>query len=493
MPFPNSHRAAVIDIGSNSVRLVIFDVLGASMLPTFNEKVMAGLGVGLSKTGKLSGPGQEAALSALARYRAILKALNLRNFLAVATAAVRAADDGPDFIRKANRVLGRPVSVLSGEDEARLSALGVEASFHEPQGIIGDLGGSSLEFMQIGKGKAKGESLMLGPLSLIEIGNDAKELRKAVRSELKKSDVLPRAKGRFFAVGGAWRTFAKINMEVENYALQVLHGYQMNQGQIARTAKLCIDSLNNAAARSTLESIDKRRARHMPIAAIVLEEVLAASKLDGMSVSSAGLREGVLTDLTGAAVSDPLLDGVIAFVRLDHNQIAFGQALHDFIAPAFAPEADLFGSPAADLRIERAACMMADSAGRFHPDHRALMAYDQALRAPYHGVTHAERAMIAYSVGCRYQKDFKRPGEYVGLTSEPQAERAKQLGSAMRLGAVFSGRSGPILRRATLSRDGDKLCLNVSKADQAMISETVSRRLAQTANALRLQPEIRIG
>jgi exopolyphosphatase/guanosine-5'-triphosphate,3'-diphosphate pyrophosphatase len=282
-------------------------------------------------------------------------------------------------------------------------------------------------------------------------------------------------------------------MEVENYALQVLHGYQMNQGQIARTAKLCIDSLNNAAARSTLESIDKRRARHMPIAAIVLEEVLAASKLDGMSVSSAGLREGVLTDLTGAAVSDPLLDGVIAFVRLDHNQIAFGQALHDFIAPAFAPEADLFGSPAADLRIERAACMMADSAGRFHPDHRALMAYDQALRAPYHGVTHAERAMIAYSVGCRYQKDFKRPGEYVGLTSEPQAERAKQLGSAMRLGAVFSGRSGPILRRATLSRDGDKLCLNVSKADQAMISETVSRRLAQTANALRLQPEIRIG
>ena len=493
MPFPNSHRAAVIDIGSNSVRLVIFDVLGASMLPTFNEKVMAGLGVGLSKTGKLSGPGQEAALSALARYRAILKALNLRNFLAVATAAVRAADDGPDFIRKANRVLGRPVSVLSGEDEARLSALGVEASFHEPQGIIGDLGGSSLEFMQIGKGKAKGESLMLGPLSLIEIGNDAKELRKAVRSELKKSDVLPRAKGRFFAVGGAWRTFAKINMEVENYALQVLHGYQMNQGQIARTAKLCIDSLNNAAARSTLESIDKRRARHMPIAAIVLEEVLAASKLEGMSVSSAGLREGVLTDLTGAAVSDPLLDGVIAFVRLDHNQIAFGQALHDFIAPAFAPEADLFGSPAADLRIERAACMMADSAGRFHPDHRALMAYDQALRAPYHGVTHAERAMIAYSVGCRYQKDFKRPGEYVGLTSEPQAERAKQLGSAMRLGAVFSGRSGPILRRATLSRDGDKLCLNVSKADQAMISETVSRRLAQTANALRLQPEIRIG
>jgi exopolyphosphatase / guanosine-5'-triphosphate,3'-diphosphate pyrophosphatase len=493
MSFPNSHRAAIIDIGSNSVRLVIFDVLGASILPTFNEKVMAGLGVGLAKTGRLSEPGQRSALSALARYKAILRALNLRNFTAVATAAVRAAEDGPDFIRKANRVLGRPVSVLSGEDEARLSALGVEASFHEPQGVIGDLGGSSLEFMQIGTGKGKGESLMLGPLSFGELPADAKELRKAIKAELKKSKVLPGAKGRFFAVGGAWRTFAKINMTLEKYALQVLQGYQMNSGQVARTAKLCIDSLSNPSARAQLESMDKRRARHMPIAAILLEEILEISKFDGISISSAGLREGVLTDMTGAAVTDPLLDGVIAFARLDHNQIAFGQALHDFIAPAFAPEADLFGSPAADLRIEQAACMMADSAGRFHPDHRALMAYDQALRAPYAGVSHGERAMIAYAVGCRYQKDFKRPGDYVGLTSEPQAERAKQLGSAMRLGAVFSGRSGPILRRAQLSRAGEKLCLNIRKADEPMISETVSRRLAQTANALRLQPEILIG
>lgn len=493
MSFPHSHRAAIIDIGSNSVRLVIFDVLGASILPTFNEKVMAGLGIGLTKTGKLSEAGQVSALSALARYRAILKALNLRNFTAVATAAVRVAEDGPEFIRKANRVLGRPVSVLSGEDEARLSARGVEASFHEPQGVIGDLGGSSLEFMQIGKDEAKGESLMLGPLSLSDVSGDAKDLRKAVKAELKKSSVLEGAKGRFYAVGGAWRTFAKLNMQLENYALQVLQGYQMNQGQVARAAKVCIDSLGNAAARSQLEALDKRRARHMPVAAIILEELLSISKFEGVSISSAGLREGVLTDLTGAAVSDPLLDGVIAFARLDHTQIAFGQALHEFIAPAFAPEADLFGSPAADLRIEKAACMMADSAGRFHPDHRPVMAYDQALRAPYAGVNHAERAMIAYAVGCRYQKDFKRPEEYIGLTSDPQAERAKQLGSAMRLGAVFSGRSGPILRRAKLARDGDRLCLRVGKADQAMVSETVQRRLAQTANALRLQPDVNIG
>ncbi|WP_340693646.1 Ppx/GppA family phosphatase [Hyphomonas sp.] len=490
MMFPKSERAGIIDIGSNSVRLVIYDVLGASILQTFNEKVMAGLGEGLIQRGTLSPTGRESALSALSRYRAILKALHLRNYTAVATAAVREARDGPDFVKKAGRVLGRPVTVLSGADEARLSALGVEASFHRPKGVMGDLGGSSIEFQRIGSGKARGESLLLGPLSLAAEAEDLRELRKKVRAELKSSKVLPGAEGRFYAVGGAWRSFARLNMEIENYPLHVLQGYQMNEGQVARTAKLCLDSVSNAAARSRVEKVDRRRAKHLPIAAIIVEEILANSSLEGVTISSGGLREGVLRDLTGAAVTDPLLDGVIAFGRLDQNQIAFGQALHEFVSPAFAPEPDLFGSPAADARIEKAACMMADSAGRFHPDHRALLAYEQALRAPYAGVTHAERGMIAYAIGCRYEKDFKRPGEYLSLTSDEQADRARQLGSAMRLGAVFSGRSGPILKRASLARKGENLELHVLKVDEPMVSDTVLRRLTQTANQLRLKPTV---
>jgi exopolyphosphatase / guanosine-5'-triphosphate,3'-diphosphate pyrophosphatase len=493
MMFPKSERAGIIDIGSNSVRLVIYDVLGASILQTFNEKVMAGLGEGLIKRGTLSPTGRESALNALSRYRAILRALNLRNYTAVATAAVREASDGPDFVKKAGRVLGRPVTVLSGPDEARLSSLGVEASFHQPRGVMGDLGGSSLEFQRIGSGRAKGESLLLGPLSLAEMAGDLRELRKKVRAELKTSKVLPGSTGRFYAVGGAWRSFARLNMEVENYPLHVLQGYQMTEGQVARAAKLCLDSVTNPAARNMIEKIDRRRARHLPIAAIILEELLQISPLEGVTISSAGVREGVLRDLTGAAVTDPLLDGAIAFGRLDHNQIAFGQALHEFVSPAFAPEPDLLGSPAADARIEKAACMMADSAGRFHPDHRALLAYEQALRAPYAGVSHAERAIIAYAVGCRYEKDFRRPGDYLGLTTDEQADRARQLGSAMRLGAVFSGRSGPILQRASLARNGENLELHVLKVDAPMVSDTVVRRLTQTANQLHLKPKVVAG
>lgn len=491
--FPKSERAAIIDIGSNSVRLVIYDVLGASILPTFNEKVMAGLGQGLMQTGQLSPAGVDSALKALGRYRAILKALNLRQFTAVATAAVRSAENGPEFISLASRALGRKVTVLSGEDEARLSAVGVAASFHAPHGMIGDLGGSSLEFKQVGGEAARGESLMLGPLSLVEGEIDLKSLRKTIRAELKTSEVLARSSGRFYAVGGAWRTLAKLNMRLEEYPLQVLQGYQMSKGQVAKVSKLCFDSLSNSTARAMLESVDKRRAKHLPVAAILLQEILTSGHLEGVTISSSGLREGVLRDALGAASQDPLMDGAIAFARLDKNQILFGEALHDFIAPALAPEPDLFGSPAADTRIEKAACMMADSAGRFHPDHRPIMAYDQALRAPYVGVTHSERALIAYAIGCRYQKDFKRPSEYVSLTTPEQDERARQIGSAMRLGAVFSGRSGPILQRAKLVRTHDTLQLLVSRGDEAMVSDTVERRLSQTASQLRLKADVVIS
>lgn len=489
MSIPQPRQAGIIDIGSNSVRLVICDVLGASILQSFNEKVMAGLGEGLTKTGRLSPQGVAAALQALGRYRAILRALNVDTYEAVATAAVRVASDGGDFLKQAQKVLGRPVRLLSGEDEARLSARGVDLSVHNPLGVIGDLGGSSLELKRIGLTPTAevGESLMLGPLALGDLVNEPKELRKRIRDTLKSSAVLEGARGRFFAVGGAWRAFGRLVMEIERYPLHVLQGYQLNEGQVARVTKLCVDSLTSAAARQQLEALDKRRAKHLPMAAILMEEVLMQGKLEGVTISASGVREGVLHELLSMNLDDPLTDGIIAYARLDHNQVNFGRSLHDFIAPALIPQPDLFGSQAADIRIEKAACMMADSAGRYHPDHRAEMAYDQALRAPYLGVTHPERAMIAYAIGCRYDKDFKRPAEHAGLTTESQTDRARQVGLLMRLGAVFSGRSGPILKRASLRREGDVLELEVSKRDASLISETVERRLSQAAGQLKLK------
>jgi exopolyphosphatase/guanosine-5'-triphosphate,3'-diphosphate pyrophosphatase len=134
--------------------------------------------------------------------------------------------------------------------------------------------------------------------------------------------------------------------------------------------------------------------------------------------------------------------------------------------------------------------MLADSASRFHPDNRAQMAYDQVLRGPYSSITHAERGLLSHAIGCRYDRRFKRPPEYVALNTDVQADRARQLGSAMRLASVFSGRSAPILQRAKLERKGQFLELKVASADRALVSETVERRLDQTATLLRLKSSL---
>jgi exopolyphosphatase/guanosine-5'-triphosphate,3'-diphosphate pyrophosphatase len=487
---PVSQRIAVIDIGSNSVRLVIYDVLGASALPTFNEKVMAGLGAGLMKTGTLSSAGKIAALDALSRYRAILAALSIRKISAVATAAVRVAADGPDFVKAAEKNLGVKVSVLSGNDEARISSWGVEAAFHKPVGVIGDLGGSSLEFHSVGQVRPAGESLMLGPLSIARDKFEYKPVRLLVREALKDSDTLAAATGDFFAVGGAWRSFARIAMELDDYPLRVLQGYHLKSGPLARAVKVCVDSVKDRSARATLEAIDSRRVNSLPYAAVILEQILEVGALNRVIMSSYGLREGVLSAATGESEGDPLHDGIVAFARLDENQIKFGEALHEFLMDVFGPEADLFGSSYADARVDRAACLMADSAGRFHPDHRADQAYYQALRAPYVALDHAQRALIAHAVGSRYSRKFDPPKKFRRMNSDAQALRARQLGTAMRLGAVFSGRSGPNLKRAKLVRGDNTLELQVRESDKAMVSETVRKRLNQTAELLDLSAEV---
>lgn len=491
MPIPEPKRAAIIDIGSNSVRLVVYDVFGASILPTFNEKVMAGLGRGLAETGRLSAEGRVAGIAALERFRAILNALSVDDIAAVATAAVREAEDGPDWAKAAMECLNNQIQILSGEDEARLTALGAEGGFYRPNGVVGDLGGSSVEFKRIGTSSGTGESHFLGPLSLANLMPDLDAVRAHVRKHLEASKVLKRQSDTFYAVGGAWRSIAKLSMKMNDYPLRVLQGYELTLKQVQTVAEYCQASLKDETVKADLIDFDKKRADTLPAASIVLEEALKSGGHDRVVMSSSGLREGVLMEHLGMSPSDPLLDGVIAFARLDRTQIEFGRALATFVRPVFGKLNPVFNASRNEQRIVAATCMMADSAGRFHPDHRADMAYYQALRAPFSGLGHAERTFVAHAVGRRYASSFKRPSDFRSLNTAEQVQRAKQLGAIMRLAAVFSGRSGPILSRASLAISAGKLVLQVKKSDETMVSSPVRKRLEQSAEQLELMPAVK--
>lgn len=488
-----THWHAVIDIGSNSVRLVIYDVSGHALVPHYNEKVMAGLGAGLSEAGKLSPQGVAKAMKALGRYSAILAGLHVVRVRAVATAAVRVAEDGEAFIARIREEFGLDVSIISGHEEARLSAVGVAGGLHGVSGLVGDLGGSSLEFCRVQDGEfLEGETHMLGPLSADPKTLRPDEIQKMVRQALGKSKLLPEAGGRFYMVGGAWRALAKLHMDLEDYPLHLLHAYELGARDIQaiREATLRSDTLS----RQRMREASQRRVEILPYASLVLSEVFDIGKFSSATVSSYGLREGVIIDrLGGPADADPLLDGAALSVRLQDQRRAFGEALFEWITPVVQPRPDLFGDIALDMRLAAAACLLADSGARFHPDTRAELAYKEALQGAYASVSHTERAFIALSVGCRYARQFKARSRVEGLLDEQQIRLAKRLGAAMRLGAVYSGRSAAILEQARLSRGNGQLTLSVAPAYGALVSSIVERRLQTLANLMDLEPAVFVG
>jgi exopolyphosphatase/guanosine-5'-triphosphate,3'-diphosphate pyrophosphatase len=225
---PASRPIAVFDIGSNSVRLVVYERLSRNLTPLFNEKALCGLGREVATTGRLAPDAVEKALMALTRFRALCDVMRVGDAIAIATAAVRDASDGTDFIARAKEICRCEIEVLSGKREAKLAAFGVLSGSNRVDGVVGDLGGGSLELVDVkGARIGAGVTTPLGSLSLADMSSRSlKAAEKIVREKLKDQDVLKALEGRrFYAVGGTWRAIARLHMWQTGYPLHVMHGY----------------------------------------------------------------------------------------------------------------------------------------------------------------------------------------------------------------------------------------------------------------------------
>ncbi|MEM7328468.1 MAG: Ppx/GppA family phosphatase [Pseudomonadota bacterium] len=479
-------KIAVIDIGSNSCRMVIYEQSGAALIPYFNEKTMAGLGRDLSQTGRLSPSGQELALKTFYRFKAITASLNITDIRAVATAAVREADDGAAFKARAEKILGVPIKILSGADEGRMSALGVAAGFIKPDGLIADLGGTSMEIRPI-KGDTKGESFLLGPLARADDAElPVSKRAKAIRKVLTQSQFkVPDRKGGLFAVGGAWRNVAAVHMMLCGYPLRVAHGYRMTLNDVEDVIEAGQLAQSDKLTREQLMGVSKRRFETLPHAALLLHALMNQVESKDVVFSSFGLRDGIAAEGINAKGTSGLLDAVPLFLRSSPQSLAFGRELYSFIHAI----ADGFDQSETVLR---AICMMADAGARMHPDHRAQLVFEQVLRAPLPSLNHGERLFAAYAAASRYTFKFLEDPRYARLLSMSIKRQSKILGTAMRLGSVYSGRSGPILATARIEVEGKTLCMRVQREYGDLVSETVERRLGQLAGLMKLHPRLLI-
>ncbi|OYX46483.1 MAG: hypothetical protein B7Y90_15475 [Alphaproteobacteria bacterium 32-64-14] len=468
-------RIGVMDVGSNSVRLVVYDVRGRAMQPRFNEKVLAGLGRGLSATGKLHAEGVELALSALARFASITRAQKVESLFAFATAAVREAADGKEFVDRVKKETGVVLRVLTGADEARFAAEGVLAGTPGVDGVAGDLGGSSLELARLISGRYEGGSTYpLGPLAL-DAGAGFNEEKVAARAKelLGSAPELKKSGDVFFAVGGAWRTIGTLHMELTRAPLHMLQNYEMDAQKLL---PLMSDIMAGKKYGDVLQEIAKRRASTIPYAAAVLKAVIEAGKFKTVMISSYGVREGIIFDSLDAAerLEDPLDAGLEALI-VDEQAAEFGRALAEWASEA-APYT-------LHARLSSAACRLVDIGALLHPDHRADLAFDLVARAPLPGLNHRDRAALALAVSSRFKRGVHNDVSDKLLDAN-LAGRARALGALMRLAADFSGRSAALLKHSRLTCDGDTLTLKVATPYRALVSESVERRLQHAADEL---------
>lgn len=490
-PDPAGRDLAVIDIGSNSVRLVQYRLEDGALWPVFNEKTMAGLGKGAMSRGTLNPDGVQTALVTLRRFSSLLDAKGVRDRHAVATAAVRECVDGAEFVAEAEALTGLKIEVLSGEEEGRLSAMGVVAGIGAGHGVVGDLGGSSLEIARL-TGREVGPvfSLKLGPLAVLNGGaEDAKRIRGEIDDGLDEaSGALDGSGPDFYAVGGAWRAFAHLAMALDRYPLTLLHQYALSAQQVARAADFAM--AQSDASLAATPGVSSKRASTLPYAAQLLKRIVKRGKFKRVIFSANGLREGVAFSRSAALEQrqDPLLAGAEAMARHAASDPAFGPALANWLEPVFAVSPPVF-DPERDHVLRGAACRLSQLGARMHPDHRAELAATEVLYAPFGGISHPERAFLALTLHHRYAGKRSRPEECPSrrMLDDAQEEAALLLGYGIRLGSALSGGSAGVLKFFTLERSHTELVLAMEKGRDDLVVERALSRFETLASMLKLK------
>ncbi|MDE2579639.1 MAG: exopolyphosphatase [Hyphomicrobiales bacterium] len=486
---------AIVDIGSNSVRLVAYEGLTRSPTPIFNEKAFCGLGRGVTTTGRLADDAMDSALSALARFRTLCSVMRIGNVEVLATAAARDARNGPEFLDRAARAIGAPITLLSGKREAELSALGVISAVHNADGVVGDLGGGSLELINVRKGETgKGETMPLGGLALMDAsGKSHKQAIKIARAAIEKSGALKKLSGRtFYAVGGTWRALARLHMAQRNYPLAVMHNYVIPtrdaEDFLEMVERVDVDQLN------AIDAISAQRRPLLAYGAIVLEEIIRAAEPDKIVISAAGVREGMLYERLSPQrrAEDALLAAAAEFNLLRARAPRHAYELADW-TDAFMDSTGL-EQTADERRLRRAACLLSDITWRAHPDYRGQQAMDLIANSALTGVDHPGRAFIALAIAFRYLGVNEAASPQLrALVSARMLDRARILGGAMRVAYILSAAMPDVLPRCPLIARKKEIALQLPQEYAALGNDRLQGRLKQLAKLLGREAQMAVA
>jgi exopolyphosphatase/guanosine-5'-triphosphate,3'-diphosphate pyrophosphatase len=486
-PPADAPRCAVVDLGSNSVRLVVYEGRSRNPVAIFNEKAVLRLGRGLQASGRLNEEGMAQAFTVTHRYHAVARAMGAHPFEVLATAAVRDAKNGPEFVARLQlRMPDVLIRVLSGLEEAEFSAMGVLCGIPTADGILADIGGGSLELVRLDGGtRGVSHTLSLGAIRLAErAGGDPARARAIADADLATVSWLAEGTNRdLYLVGGAWRALARIHMAQTGYPLQMVHHYT-----IGREEARDLTGVIAGAGRRALErmpGLSRRRIDDLPFAAVALRRVLRATGVRRVVFSASGLREGWFMRRMPAeiAAQDPLLGAGREYAKRLGRDPALPPALFAWTDPLFPQETT------EARRLREAACWMSDIGSHDHPEFRAEQAFLRVLRQPGIGLDHHARAFLALATAMRYEVEadamFLRTARL--LLDMSSTHRAEMLGVALRLAYTLSAGTPDLLSGTGLRISGSRLILRLDEDSGVFAGESVMRRLDRLAQAVGLE------
>ncbi|QIG91624.1 MULTISPECIES: exopolyphosphatase [unclassified Bradyrhizobium] len=485
-PRKRASSVAVIDIGSNSVRLVVYEAMARSLVMIFNEKALCGLGREVQSTGLLATDAVNKALTALRRFRALCRIQQVGRVYAIATAACRDAKNGPDFIAKAERICGAKIEILSGPREAKLSALGVVSGVHNPNGIVGDLGGGSLELIDVkGNRVRSGVTLPLGSLALQDLSDKSiKRAERIVKNELLGVAQLKTGRGRtFYAVGGTWRALARIHIIQSGYPLKVMHGYSIPAADALDFAQ----RLRRLAATNMLANIESVADARRPLlayAALVLEYIIRVAQPKTIVFSTFGVREGLLYEMLPQA--ERAKDGLVCAAQ-NLNELLSRSARHAQELTAWTDRlvrVVRLRETEEDRRLRHVACLLSDIGWRVHPDHRGEETLSLIMNGNFGSITHQGRAFVALSVFYRYaglSEENEPPSQIRALVTPAMDERARVLGAAFRVAHLITAARTGVLPATHFRTQGRKLMLVFEHRMVDLVADRVGSRFKQLA------------
>jgi exopolyphosphatase/guanosine-5'-triphosphate,3'-diphosphate pyrophosphatase len=487
---------AIIDIGSNSVRLVAYEGLSRAPTPIYNEKVLCGLGRHVATTGRLDDDAVDRALRALARFRVLCETMDVSEIYVLATAAARDASNGPAFLEAAERACGCPIQLLSGAREAQFSAYGVVSGFFKPDGVVGDMGGGSLELVDV-KGAQVGEgvTMPLGGLALQDMsGGSLRKAHRIIRSSLERaSGQLENLQGRtFYAVGGTWRALARLHQAVTNYPLHVMHNYIIDPKDSMDFLHLVEEA--DAKTLKDIESVSEARRPLLAYGAILIEEIIRLGEPKEIAVSALGVREGLLYDKLeqDKRQLDPLLRAAGDLNVLRSRSPRHGQELWEwtsrFIESVDLPETDY------ERRLRHAGCLLADIGWRAHPDYRGEQSLNLIAYGAFVGLDHPGRAYLALSIFFRHEglSPDKVGSRIMALAGARLIERARLLAAMMRVAYPVSVAMEGVLPETPLIARGRSVVLQLPGRRADLANERLVGRVRALAKLLNLEPVIEI-